>query len=250
MPVHDWTRVDDGTFHAFRLAWLGQLQAALNGGILPPDYYALAEQHAGAAVPDVRTLHTSPTGSVEPPIPHRGVATVTKTRPRVQRKLSVVVSPDDRRWTLAVRHVSGHRIVALVEIVSGANKDRRGSVTDFVNKALGAIQLGIHVTLVDLLPPGPHDPSGMHGALWDRFAPNKPYALPAGQRLTLAAYAADHPARVYINHLTVGDPLPETPLFLTPDRYVELPLEPTYAEAYRGMPAFWRDVVEGKRPAP
>ncbi len=33
MPVHDWTRVDDGIFHAFHLAWLSELQKALNAGV-------------------------------------------------------------------------------------------------------------------------------------------------------------------------------------------------------------------------
>ena len=52
---------------------------------------------------------------------------------------------------------------------------------------------------------------------------------------------------VYLEHLAIGDPLPPMPLFLNPARYVNVPLEPTYAEAYRAMPAFWREVVEGKR---
>jgi len=36
---------------------------------------------------------------------------------------------------------------------------------------------------------------------------------------------------------------------LSPDRYVNVSLEPTYHEAYRGMPGFWRDVIEGREPA-
>jgi hypothetical protein len=39
-------------------------------------------------------------------------------------------------------------------------------------------------------------------------------------------------------------PLPEMPLFLHSDRYINVPLEPTYEAAYGGMPAFWRDVLE------
>jgi hypothetical protein len=38
------------------------------------------------------------------------------------------------------------------------------------------------------------------------------------------------------------------PLFLLPDRYVNAPLEATYQEAYRGMPAFWRNILEGQPP--
>jgi hypothetical protein len=33
------------------------------------------------------------------------------------------------------------------------------------------------------------------------------------------------------------------PLFLTPDVYVDVPLEPTYQAAWEGMPAYWRDVL-------
>ena len=47
MPIHDWTRVTAGTWHAFHLSWIAEIQLALNGGILPEDYYAQAEQIAG-----------------------------------------------------------------------------------------------------------------------------------------------------------------------------------------------------------
>ncbi len=61
MPLHDWTRVDAGIFHALRVAWVPEIQKTLNRGLLPEGYYALAEQHAGRAIADVLTLHASPT---------------------------------------------------------------------------------------------------------------------------------------------------------------------------------------------
>jgi hypothetical protein len=60
MPVHDWNRVTAGTFHDFHLAWIAELRRALNGGLLPRGYYALAEQVAGEIIPDVLTLQQSP----------------------------------------------------------------------------------------------------------------------------------------------------------------------------------------------
>jgi hypothetical protein len=57
MPVHDWSTVESGVFHAFHSSWITHLMGALNGGVLPPDYYALAEQHAGKQIPDLLTLH-------------------------------------------------------------------------------------------------------------------------------------------------------------------------------------------------
>jgi hypothetical protein len=44
MPIHDWTRVDEGIFHDFHHEWILTTRCALNDGRLPPEYYALAEQ--------------------------------------------------------------------------------------------------------------------------------------------------------------------------------------------------------------
>jgi hypothetical protein len=103
------------------------------------------------------------------------------------------------------------------------------------------------VVVIDLFPPGPHDPQGMHAAIWDRFD-DVAYVLPSEQRLTVASYVGGPSPNAYLEHLAVGGLLPEMPLFLDPDHYVNLPLESTYTEAYRGMPAFWRDVLEGRQP--
>src|SRR3954468_20017145 len=56
MPVHDWTKVEAGIFHDFHHAWIEEIKRALNAGLLPPDCYALAEQHAAGFGPDVLTL--------------------------------------------------------------------------------------------------------------------------------------------------------------------------------------------------
>jgi hypothetical protein len=56
VPIHDWTRVDAGIFHAFHDDWITELARALNRGLLPADYYALPEQHAAGFGPDVLTL--------------------------------------------------------------------------------------------------------------------------------------------------------------------------------------------------
>ena len=56
MPIHDWTRVEAGIFHDFHHAWIEEVKRALNAGVLPDDYYALAEQHAAGFGPDVLTL--------------------------------------------------------------------------------------------------------------------------------------------------------------------------------------------------
>ncbi len=56
MPVHDWTRVRAGTFHFFHQSWITYLCEALNGGSLPPGYFAMSEQEAKGPIPDVLAL--------------------------------------------------------------------------------------------------------------------------------------------------------------------------------------------------
>ena len=250
MPVHDWTRVEAGIFHDFHVAWIPELRTTLNGGLLPEGFYALAEQHAGRSIADVLTLHASPASPEPLPLPPlAGGTAVAEAPPQVRRRQTFEPAALALRRSLAIRHVSGHRLVALVEIVSPANKDRPPTVEEFIAKAVDALDVGIHVLLVDLLPPGPCDPQGMQGRVYQRLEQSdEPYDLPADAPLTLASYAAGPQIEVYLEHLAVGAILPEMPLFLRHDRYVNVPLEATYQEAYRGMPAFWRNVLEGGEP--
>lgn len=250
MPVHDWTRVEAGIFHDFHTAWVAELRTALNLSVLPEGYYALAEQHAGQRIADVLTLHAPPAVSQHPPplAPTTGGIAVAEAPPQVRRR-QTPAQPGlpARRRTVTIRHVSAHRLVALLEIVSPANKDRREHVDAFAQKAAEAPEAGVHVLVVDLFPPGPHDPSGMHEAIRSMFDHDEEvYDLPSDEPLTLASYAAGAVVEIYLEHLAPGGSLADMPLFLTPDRYVSAPLETTYASAYRGMPAFWREVLDAQ----
>ena len=85
----------------------------------------------------------------------------------------------------------------------------------------------------------------MHGVILRELEPSaEPYELPHDEPLTLASYSAGPPVEIYLEHLAVSGNLPDMPLFLTPDRYVNVPLSATNQSAYRGMPAFWRAVLE------
>jgi hypothetical protein len=223
--------------------------------LLPEGYYALAEQHAGRSIADVLTLRArlAPPGPAWLP-PDTGGIALAEAPPRVQRKQTVERRTGEpaarvRRRSLGIRHVSGHRLVALIEIVSPANKDRTEHVEELADKAVAALEYGIHLLVVDLFPPTRHDPGGIHGAIVQSLEQSgETYGLPAGRPLTLASYVAGPPVEIYLEHLAVGAILAEMPLFLRPDRYINVPLEPTYQAAYRGMPAFWRDVLEGRSP--
>src|SRR5947208_4178144 len=90
MPIHDWTRVDAGIFHAFHHDWITEIARALNRGLLPPSYYALPEQIAGGLGPDVLTLRRpagpEPAAAGQPGPPDGGVAVAVEP-PRVRVRL-------------------------------------------------------------------------------------------------------------------------------------------------------------------
>ena len=248
MPIHDWTRVSAGTWHAFHTSWISEIQLALNGGLLPPDYYAQAEQIVGPYGPDVLALQSdgTPGANGTPGAAHGdtgGVAVLTAPpRTRLTAE-SDEVGYVARRRKLVIRHVSGDRIIALLEIVSPGNKASQHAMDSFVGKAAGAITEGFHLLVIDLFPPTPRDPNGMHAAIWGEFS-TTPFVPPPGEPLTLAAYSAGAVRRAYIEPTAVGRELLEMPLFLDPDGYVNVPLEATYAAAYRGVPRKWRAVLD------
>ena len=58
---------------------------------------------------------------------------------------------------------------------------------------------------------------------------------------------AGRPRKAYVEPFAVGKPLADRPLFLTPEWYVNVPLEATDQSAWRGVPRRWRDVLQGPR---
>lgn len=243
MPIHDWTRVEAGIFHDFHHAWIEEIKRALNSGLLPPDHYALAEQIAGGYGPDVLTLE-GPTGRSEPGEP-RGAIALAEAQPKVsfraKTEADIYAAKANR---VAVRHVTDHRVVAVIEIVSPGNKSTRAALRTFAEKAAELLRGGIHLMIIDIFPPGPRDPQGIHKRIWEELD-EREFMLPPDRRLTLASYIGGPTQEAFVEPVAVGAPLPEMPLFLTANVYVQVPLEATYQSAWRAVPAVWRKALEG-----
>jgi len=241
MPIHDWTRVDAGIFHAFHHDWITEISRALNRGVLPAAYYALPEQITGGLGPDVLSLR-KPLDTPTTPPADQGVA-LAVVPPRVRVRMRAEANRyAAKAKAVTIRHVSNHQVVAMVEIVSPGNKNNQNGLNVFVRKAHEALASWIHLLIVDLFPPSPRDPQGIHRAIWGEDC-GADYALPEGKPLTCVAYVGGPSAEAFIEEVAVGDTLPEMPLFLTPDLYVPVPLEATYQSAWEGMPAYWREVL-------
>lgn len=242
MPIHDWTRVEAGIFHDFHHAWIEEIKRTLNRGLLPPEYYALAEQIVGGLGPDVLTLRR-PGEVATIGDPATGIALLSAP-PRVHyRGRAATDLYAGKAKTVVIRHTSRHQIIAMVEIVSPGTKNNRHGLRAFVKKAIEALEAGIHLLIVDLFPPGPRDPQGLHRSIWDELAEDG-FTLPVDRPLTAAAYIGGPIPEAFVEPMAVGDPVPEMPLFLTPEVYIPVPLDATYLSAWEAVPAFWRAVLE------
>lgn len=243
MPVHDWTRVSDGTSHDFHYSWVLEIKRALKRGLLPDGYYVMAEHFGGDRVaPDVLTLQQS-TSTPEPAPPAAGIATLTEAPPAVHTQMTITRDSYARlQRTLVIRHRSGDRIVAMIEVLSPGNKSSRNAIRSLVDKAVAALDGGVHLLLIDLHPPGPRDPNGIHGLVMNEIGAED-YALDRDRPLTAVAYTAGGTVEVFVVHIAVSDSIPEMPLFLTREHYVSVPLEATYMAAWEDVPSQYQELL-------
>jgi hypothetical protein len=244
MPIHDWTSVDANVFHDFHQTWSISIRNALNSGLLPEGYSALVEQHALGMIPDVLALQRR-TRSKRPNQPHGGVLIPTPPRTRHVLRTKELLAAQANR--IVIRHRLGD-IVCVLEIVSPGNKGSRSALRSFVEKSVEFLRHGIHLLVIDLFPPTPRDPYGIHKAIWDEFE-EEPFELPPGKPLILAAYVAGDLAAgiettAFVEPVGVGDTLPDMPAYLERDGHVPVPLEATYQSAWTSCPADMRELVE------
>lgn len=243
MPIHDWTRVRANRFHDFHQRWTVAICNALNAGRLPSGYFAMVEQQAGGPEADVITLALTPPAGLAP-----GGFPLEVQPPKARFVTRTEAANYARKANrVTVRHPDGD-VVAMIEIVSPGNKDSRHAIRAFARKAVGLLQAGVHLLVVDLFPPSRRDPQGIHKVIWDRLHEER-FMLPPDKPLTAVAYAAGGETAAYVEPVAVGDPLPDMPVFLTADRYVSCPLEATYQTAWEQFPAPLKEPLEAP-PAP
>jgi hypothetical protein len=113
----------------------------------------------------------------------------------------------------------------------------------FLRKLEDMLWNGIHLLVVDLFRPTPRDPGGFPSAFWGDHGEGRiPESTEDAPFTLTACRAISHPT-VYVELVGIGSVLPAMPLFLTPDHYVNVPLEETYAAAWEGVPHEWKQRV-------
>lgn len=212
MPIHDWKKVPVGLYHHFHQMWTCELCNGLSSGVLPKGSYALIDQRS----------------------------TESRADDKQQTDSDVYAKRANR---VAVRNSFGE-VVALIELVSPGNKDNKHSIKAFIEKAADFISNNVNLLVVDLFPPTPRDPDGIHKAIWDQFR-EEPFDMPAGKPLIVASYCAGDTKTAYVESVRVGDVLPAIALFLDSRTYVPAPLEETYMRTWEKCPTEMKAIVEG-----
>jgi hypothetical protein len=227
--------------------WTIEIRNALNRGLLPPGYRAMADLKVGGTEPGVATIQLRE-------VPSQGGVVITDNPPQARQVARAAAAESEAAYyarkanRIVIRHRRGH-LVAVIEIVSQGNKNNKNGIREFLRELTDFLRNGIHVVVVDPFPPGPRDPEGIHQRIWDGFVGLAAEPRPADKPLTVVSYDAGE--RVpYVNPLAVGDPLPDAPLFLAPGRYINIPLERTYAASWDETPQDVRDEVAPPPPTP
>jgi hypothetical protein len=208
--------------------------------ILPEDFTAEPRVHLGSFFEiDVCAYEKD-----EPPAPQEALecdspasATAPWSPPEPTLVLDAELTDQYEYEVLIYDQARGRQLVAAVEIVSPANKDRPESRQAFVSKCAALLQQRACVSMVDLVTTrhwnlycellqliGQSDPS---------FTPQPPatYAVTCrGRRVR------EKPRfETWAYPLMVGQPLPTLPVWLTEDLAVSLDLETSYEETCRAL---------------
>ena len=243
MPIHDWRRVESGIFYDFHHTWITEIKRTLNDGLLPNDYYALAEQIVGSFGPDVLPLEGPGEESSSDDWGRGGVA-LAEVQPQVSFHVRTEADIYAAKASkLVIHHVTDHRVVAVIEIVSPGNKSSLGPIRTFVEKAENLLRNGVHLLVIHLFSPTPRDPEGIHKLIWQELD-HCNFILPKEHPLTLASYMGGFCQEAFIEPVRIGATLPDMPLFLTTEIYIQVPLEKTYQSAFAAVPAIWRRKLE------
>jgi Protein of unknown function (DUF4058) len=246
MAIHDWTKAPSGFFHNFHQHWAVHLCEALNAGRLPKGYYALVDRTTLGVAPDVFTLEGR-----TPPGPRRGRSGTIALAEAPPKTRFVSQSTEEEGYAARANRVvvrdAEDEVVAIIEIVSPGNKSSRHAIKSFVDKTIDLLGQGINLLIIDLFPPTPRDPRGMHEKIWSELT-DEPFAPPSDKPLILASYVAGVPLRAFAEPVAVGDMLPDMPLFLDTANYVLAPLEDSYQVTWRACPEEFQERITGASP--
>lgn len=205
--------------------------------ILPAGYIAAPGVHLGKTFEiDVSAYEAdqpSETRRVKD-IGEGGVATAAPPQPTLTLETSLA---EQDEFEVRVYDVErGRQLVAAIEIVSPSNKDRPENRRAFVAKLAALLQKDVCVSVVDLVTIRQFnlyaDLLDFIGGADPQLGPTPPYLY----AVTIRSRRQPHKRSLldaWFYPMTVDQPLPTLPLWLSAEFHVSLPLEPSYEETCR-----------------
>jgi hypothetical protein len=215
---------------SFHGGWAEAMALTLNQGQLPPRYFAEARVKLGRLMEiDVGTLDEEQDGV--PGKSGNGVAVWAPPRPAVRATLTA--APPDIFEVQVLDGSAGPRLVAAIELVSPANKDRPAHRRAFAVKCASYLHEEVGLVVVDVVT---ERHAGLHRELLDLLGVEPADQGPAAADLYAASYRTLPSADAlvlesWLDPLALGATLPTLPLWIGPDLCLPLDLEATYAMA-------------------
>jgi hypothetical protein len=208
-------------------AWANALRDQLNE-VLPDCYFAEVQISLSKQLEiDVATFDEDPTSKSS----EGGVALWAPPQP--PQTLLLPAAPADIFEVRVFTDDEGPQLVAAIELVSPANKDRPGKRHAFAVKCASYLHEGIGLIVVDFVT---NRPTNLHRTLIELLGLAPPAAAEHSPDLYAVAYRT-LPTKeglrleLWPQQLTIGEVLPTLPLYLGPDLCLPLHLEPAYQSA-------------------
>jgi hypothetical protein len=145
--------------------------------------------------------------------------------------------PDVDEYEVRVTDTETGKLVAAIELVSPANKDRPETRRAFAAKCETLLHRGVSVTIVDVVTLRRFN---LYGDLLDLIGESDPFLSPEPPCIYAVTCRWHRRAKqpyleTWTRGMAVGEPLPVLPLWLAADLAVPLDLELTYEQTCRAL---------------
>ena len=218
-------------WESFHSVWPGMMVKHLNSR-LPSRYYAEPHTRLGIQVEaDLATFEEDLAPGAEG-TSGNGVATAIWAPPRATQSLLTDLPAQDAFEVRVYDEDRASRLVAAIELVSPANKDRPEHRRAFLLKCAGYLQQKVALVIVDVVTASQQN---LHSEFLELLRLKETFEWPETVPLYAVAYRTTKQKDqwqldTWNERLALGSALPTLPLWLADNLAVPVELEPSYAE--------------------
>ena len=227
---------DERHWEGFHSKWANSLVDALNADQLPDGYFAEPHVHAGAAI-EVDAAVWDKYGGL--PLTSEGTTATLPTRTWAPPAptLTLPMSFIDTFEVQVYSPKGAMKLVAVIEIVSPANKDRPDTRRAFAVKCASLLNQGIGLLVVDIVT---NRLANLHDDIVRLLPSGESHLFPGSPALYAVAYRpvrteTVEQVQVWLQPLAVGTALPVLPLWLSDGPCLRIDLDQTYTDACRRL---------------